>query len=298
MTAGVASPRITLRALGAIAIAAMTCSGATSRAPIANAPFAVAGLDSVRHRVALVASNGSPWRDWRDAPSEHFVAYEDGLVLFRSGASAWPELREAHVDPAVVRALIDAIADDGLFALEHEISVCAATDLPRESVLVRRGDHWHGVEASGLDRFGAAAWCVDAPPPPALVATLRRLAAFDVADSKPWVADEIDVWFSDCSVHAFDAGPIPTTPWPASLPEPVVDPRLWFAHRVYDRRFEGLVAAIPRDECRHPVAMAGRRWIVSLGPKPVPELESIEAVSASLGRLVLAEQAWSRARAR
>ncbi|MFI5301070.1 MAG: hypothetical protein ACHREM_23550, partial [Polyangiales bacterium] len=233
--------------------------------------------DALPHGAIVVVSSGGPKGTDLRAPSEDFVLYEDGLVLFRSPSDPRSGLKEAHLGADAVRSLVDAIIADGFLSLEQFYEVSAATDQPGVGAMVRQGREWHVVTAYGLDHLGEVTCCLWTEPPQALVATLRRIASFDVADAKPWIPGEFEMSMSDGSLHG-DIVSDATERWPSFLPEPSIDPGATYARPVFDSKYLEAVDAFDRSSTGRPVLVGGRGWRFHVASYAVPERQYILTV--------------------
>jgi len=244
------------------ATARPTATGTTSAIPLGppGPALEVAELGQSEPQLLcmMVVQRPDRMAGHRDNPL--FALYADGRVIFTPRGSGKRPGQQAQLGADGAEALARKLATRGFADLPHEIGARGRFAYEAIEIVMRYDQRWKRVVAQ---------WGPDLPP--AFMATLKQIKAFDHPSAEPWQPDQILAMFSMAT------GKAPAVPWPADLPSPAggINVIKGFGSLRLDAEHEPTVRALV--DAGKPVRVERRAYQLTYSRVP-PELETLNAV--------------------
>lgn len=206
-------------------------------------------------RPVLVLVEVDPWLMVIGSDSPKFALYDDGLVIYRAGAS----YKQARLDAAQIKAIRDGVRVGALACHIGSYVASTASDQPEESIFVGRGGGLSGISVYGALKGDKAREKIPAP----IVEAFDRLSTYSNADAQDWLPANIEVMVWPYE-YAPDQSIIWPTKWPGLNASGSVTRGDGYSLFVPSSDYNELTDFLKTRRTKGAVEIGGKKWAVSL----------------------------------
>ncbi|MEQ1780271.1 MAG: hypothetical protein ABMA14_02845 [Hyphomonadaceae bacterium] len=206
-------------------------------------------------RPVLVLFDADPWLMVMGSDSPRFALYDDGLLIFRTGAS----YKQTRLAAAQVKAIRDSVRVGALSCHIGFYEVSHSTDQPTETIFVGRGGGLAQISVYGSLKGEEARKKIPGP----VVEAYDRLSAYSNANAQDWLPANIEVM-----AWPYEYAPEPSIVWPKKWPglrsPEAVSRGDGYSLFVPSADYNELVAFLKTQREKGAVEIEGKKWAVSL----------------------------------